>query len=157
MDCSLPGVHGILQARILEWVAIRFSRGSFWLRGRTRVFCIAGVFFTIWATKDAWNFSKWTVENHSYIVTKRNLFSFLYILSLFLLVIFQCLLVPSGFNFKLLPTQTARSRSIPLTVHIASSHSSFCITSLQLNSKLSWKNKIHMVLRSIWYYNHQTL
>ena len=157
MDCSLPGVHGILQARILEWVAIRFSRGSSWLRGRTGVFCIAGVFFTIWATKDAWNFSKWTVENHSYIVTKRNLFSFLYILSLFLLVIFQCLLVPSGFNFKLLPTQTARSRSIPLTVHIASSHSSFCITSLQLNSKLSWKNKIHMVLRSIWYYNHQTL
>ena len=31
MDCSLPGisVHGILQARLLEWVAISFSRGSF--------------------------------------------------------------------------------------------------------------------------------
>ena len=39
MDCRLPGssLHGILQARILEWVAISFSRGSSWLRDRTRV------------------------------------------------------------------------------------------------------------------------
>jgi len=38
-DCSLPGssVHGILQARTLEWVAISFSRGSFWPRDRTHV------------------------------------------------------------------------------------------------------------------------
>ena len=37
MDCSLPSssVHGILQARILEWVATSFSRGSFWPRDRT--------------------------------------------------------------------------------------------------------------------------
>ena len=41
MDCSLPGssVHGILQARILEWVATSYSRGSFWPRDRTRVSC----------------------------------------------------------------------------------------------------------------------
>ena len=53
MDCSLPGssVHGILQARILEWVAIPFSRGSSQLRDRTRI-CIAGRFFTIWATRE---------------------------------------------------------------------------------------------------------
>ena len=40
MDCSPPGssVHGILQARILEWVAIPFSRGSSWPRDRTQVF-----------------------------------------------------------------------------------------------------------------------
>ena len=46
MDCSLPGssVHGILQARILEWVAISFSRGSSWPRNRTPVSCIAGRF-----------------------------------------------------------------------------------------------------------------
>ena len=37
MDCSLP-VHGILQARILEWVAIPFSRGSSQARGWTQVF-----------------------------------------------------------------------------------------------------------------------
>ena len=43
MDCT---VLGILQARILEWVAFPFSRGSFWPRNQTRVFCIAGRFFT---------------------------------------------------------------------------------------------------------------
>ena len=52
-DCSLPGsfVHGILQARILEWVAIPFSRGSSQPRDWTQVSCIAGRFFTIWATR----------------------------------------------------------------------------------------------------------
>ena len=52
MDCSPPGssVHGILQARILEWVAISFSRGSSQHRDQTWVSCIAGRFFTIWAT-----------------------------------------------------------------------------------------------------------
>ena len=44
MDCSLPGssVHGILQARILEWVAISFSRGSSQPRNQILVSCIAG-------------------------------------------------------------------------------------------------------------------
>ena len=48
MDCSLPGssVHGILQARILEWVAVPFSRVSSQLRDRTQVSLIAGGFFT---------------------------------------------------------------------------------------------------------------
>ena len=49
-DSSVPG---ILQARILEWVAIPFSRGSLQPRGRTRVFCIVCGFFTIWAIKEA--------------------------------------------------------------------------------------------------------
>ena len=51
-DCSPPGssVHGILQPRILEWVAISSSRGSSWPRDQTQVSCIAGRFFTIWAT-----------------------------------------------------------------------------------------------------------
>ena len=50
--CSLPGssVHGISQARVLEWIAISFSRGSSWPRNRTLVSCIAGRRFTIWAT-----------------------------------------------------------------------------------------------------------
>ena len=49
MDCSPPGssVHGILQARILEWVAISFYRGSSQPRDQTQVSCIAGKFFTI--------------------------------------------------------------------------------------------------------------
>ena len=47
MDGSLPGssVHGILQARILEWVAILFSRGSSQPRDQTQVSCIAGTFY----------------------------------------------------------------------------------------------------------------
>ena len=51
MDCSPPGssVHGILQARILEWVAIPFSRGSSRSRDWTWASCIAGKFFTVWA------------------------------------------------------------------------------------------------------------
>ena len=55
MDCSLPGssAHGIFQARILEWVAISFSRGSSWPRNQTQVSRIAGSFFTNWATQEA--------------------------------------------------------------------------------------------------------
>ena len=55
MDCSLPepSVHGILQARILEWVAIPFTRGSSWLRDQTQISWIAGRFFTDWATREA--------------------------------------------------------------------------------------------------------
>ena len=45
-------VCGILQARVLEWVAIPFSRGSSRPRNRTGVSCIAGVFFTSWATRE---------------------------------------------------------------------------------------------------------
>ena len=52
VDCSPPGssVPGILQARILEWVAIPFSRGSSQSRDWTQISCIAGSLFTIWAT-----------------------------------------------------------------------------------------------------------
>ena len=57
MDYSLSGssVHGILQARAQKWVAIPISWGSSWPRPRdqTHVSCIAGRFFTIWATRDA--------------------------------------------------------------------------------------------------------
>ena len=50
MDCSPPGssAHEILQARILEWVAILLSRGSSPLRNQTQGSCVAGIFFTIW-------------------------------------------------------------------------------------------------------------
>ena len=50
MDCSLLGssVHRIVQARILEWVAIPFSRGCSQPRDQTWVSCIAGIFFTVY-------------------------------------------------------------------------------------------------------------
>ena len=52
MDGNLPGcaVHGIFQARILEWAAISFSRGSSQPKDWTRVSCIADRHFTVWAT-----------------------------------------------------------------------------------------------------------
>ena len=54
MDCSLPGssVHGIFQVRILEWVAIPFSRWSSQWKDQTRVSLIVGRFFTVWATRE---------------------------------------------------------------------------------------------------------
>ena len=54
-DCSPPGssVHEILQARILEWGAISFSRGSSQSSGWTWVSHIAGRFFTVWTTREA--------------------------------------------------------------------------------------------------------
>ena len=60
MDCSLPGSsHGIFQARVLERVAISFSRGSSPPRDQTRVSCIVGRRFTIWATREV--SSTWTL------------------------------------------------------------------------------------------------
>ena len=55
MDCSLPvsSIHGIFQARVLEWVAISFSRGSSQPRDWAQVSCIAGRRFIIWATREA--------------------------------------------------------------------------------------------------------
>ena len=55
MDFSPPGssIHGIFQARVLEWIAISFSRGSSQPRDRTQVSCIAGRRFTVWASREA--------------------------------------------------------------------------------------------------------
>ena len=54
MDSSPPSfsIHEILQARILEWAAIPFSRGSSWPRDGTPVSCIVGRCFTVWATRE---------------------------------------------------------------------------------------------------------
>ena len=56
MDCSLPGssVHGIFKARVLEWVAISFSRGSSQPRDQTQVSWVVGRRFTIWATREVY-------------------------------------------------------------------------------------------------------
>ena len=70
-------VHGILQARVLEWVALPFSRGSSQPRYRTQVSHIAHAFFTSWATRDALStmiplkcpnavfWTRWTITNSS--------------------------------------------------------------------------------------------
>ena len=68
MNCSSPGssVHGILQARILGWVAIPFSRRSSQPRGQIQVSHIAGGFFTLWIT---------SIDNYteSHIIIKQNI------------------------------------------------------------------------------------
>ena len=63
MDCSLPGfsVHGIFQSRVLEWVAISFSKGSFRPRDQTQVSRIVGRRFTVWTTREA-PIINWTSE-----------------------------------------------------------------------------------------------
>ena len=55
MDCSLIGssIHGILQAKILEWVVMSFFRWSSWPRNWIRFSCTAGRFFTVSATREA--------------------------------------------------------------------------------------------------------
>ena len=73
MDCSLPGssIHGIFQARVLEWVAIFFSRGSSWPRGRTQVSRTAGRCFSIWATREAFEWGGYPVLSSGLtIITK---------------------------------------------------------------------------------------
>ena len=54
VDCSLPGssIHGILQARVLEWVTISLSRGSSQPRDWTWVSRIGGRSFNLWATRE---------------------------------------------------------------------------------------------------------
>ena len=65
--CSPPGssVHGIFQARILEWVAISFSRGSSQPKNQTCISCIAGRFFTNWVTREAWGFLRDFLQGES--------------------------------------------------------------------------------------------
>ena len=66
MDCSPPGssVHGILKARILEWVAMPSSRGSSQPRNGTQVSGIAGRFFTSWDTREV---HAYIISTHMYV------------------------------------------------------------------------------------------
>ena len=79
MDGSLPGstVHGIFQARILEWAAISFSSRPSQPRDRTRVSCIACRLFTFWTTKVKWKslsrvqlfVTPWTIQSMDFLVS----------------------------------------------------------------------------------------
>ena len=75
-------VHGSLQARILEWVAISFSRGSSGPRNQTWVSCIAGRFFTNWTTRKALisfePYTLWTLPDVSNILK-----IFIYMITMF--------------------------------------------------------------------------
>ena len=66
MDCSPPGssVHEIFQARILEWIAILFSRGSSQPKDGTWVSCIGARFFTFEATREVLTNIKKYINKH---------------------------------------------------------------------------------------------
>ena len=103
MDYSLPGssVHGTLQTRILEWVAILFSRGSSWPRDQTLVSCIADRFFTIWATREAPR-RVYMLYEHLFLVCLRVTSSFLWLSqkSWPLSLVFSLLQSTSFYNFS---------------------------------------------------------
>ena len=68
MDCNLPGfsVHGTFQARILDWVAISFSRGSSWPRDWTHISCLGRQVLYYWVTGKAENIGgKMNIQNPS--------------------------------------------------------------------------------------------
>jgi len=66
VDCSTPSfsIHGILHARILEWITISFSMGSNWPRDRSQVTCIEGRCFNLWATRE---YTHTHTHTHTYI------------------------------------------------------------------------------------------
>ena len=99
VNCSLPSssVHGILQARILEWVAIPFSRGSSQPRDRTLVSCTAGRFFIIWATREI------HISAYSFIIEYGRPY---------------CLIVRNSFPFPLLREPQHCSKSTFLQSHV---------------------------------------
>ena len=81
MDCSLQGssIHGIFHARVLEWIAISFSRGSSQPRDWTSVSHIAGRGFTVWATKEApreWRYPQLKVRSYIQITSILNMIFF---------------------------------------------------------------------------------
>ena len=101
MDCSPPGssVHGLLQARILQWVALPFSRGSSWLRDQTCVFYVAGRFFTAWANREYQQWIKVPISLHPHqdLLFSGILFVCLFIVAIrggvkwYLIVVFICI------------------------------------------------------------------
>ena len=78
LGCRQSGssIHGLLQARIVKWVAAPFSRRSSQSRDWTQVSCIAGEFFTIWATREAHSMTKryrnslLSTNTHSFLLPK---------------------------------------------------------------------------------------
>ena len=70
MDCNLPGssIHGIFQARVLEWAAISFSRGSSQPRDRTQVSYIADRHWIVWAIREA-HYEGYVISSKGFLPT----------------------------------------------------------------------------------------
>ena len=107
MDCSLPGTSlsmGILQAWVLEWVVMLFSRGSCQPRDWIQVSCIAGEFFTIWATREASTFWQLWIKplvRLIFIIFVTGVYSLPFFVPVFSLPLFLCL---GSFNWAFYET-----------------------------------------------------
>ena len=89
INCSLPGssVHGMLQARILEWITIPFSKASSQPRNLTYVSCIAGGFCTHRATWEANTYTHTHIYNNCIHIIAIFLYS-IHIFAVYALIIF---------------------------------------------------------------------
>ena len=132
MDCNLPGfsVHGIFQARVLEWVAISFSRGSSHPRDRTQVSCIVGRCFTLLATR-GWGpikcFWLWIV---------------LLLFSLYALIRFNFVhILIFNLSFLFSPTYLF---SVSVTLFL------FCLLIWFLDSTCKWNHPVQHLSFSVW-------
>ena len=98
MNCSPPGssIHGILQARTLEWVAISFSRGSSWPRDWTRASHIVGRRFTIWATSEVHDRSHNSFQSYIQIGSSTPLLPFTVTPFFKIFLAFRVLFAPRG-------------------------------------------------------------
>ena len=103
MDCSPPGssVHGISQARILEWVAISYSRGSSWPRDQTHISyisCIGRWILYCWAIKEAPIDISYILPNVIYNRGKKNIFKNIYLTSFFMFIFVH---VKNSFKYQM--------------------------------------------------------
>ena len=71
-------VHGVLQARILGWISVSFSRGSSLPKDQTWVSCIAGRFFTIWVTREAHVYIYTHTHTHTHKYIHKNIHMHIY-------------------------------------------------------------------------------
>ena len=103
---SQPGssVHGIFYARILEWIAIPFSKGSSQLRDRTRVSCIVGRYFTVLATIIS-------IKNFQWGKEKRNVNYLAVTSSLVILCTYPRWLSISGFSMSVVSNYWGEPRT----------------------------------------------
>ena len=127
MDCSLPGssIHGIFQARVLEWADTSFSRGSSQLRGGIWVSCVTDRCITLWVTKEAvplllpCNNSLYSYE--IYYLTILKLMDIWVLSSILLLWICWCEHLYANFPVRMFSSHLGINLHVRLLCYVASS------------------------------------
>ena len=148
IDCIPPGssIHWIFQARVLEWVAIPFSRGSSWPRDQTLVPHIAGRCFTVWATREAPSY----IHIHIYIYIHTYIYVYIYIyihiyVPFLNIMVFQMHCIPVLQNFKLTSMKSLRKwLALGVLFH-------FCFIYWNLREEKLWvKKMLTKHIRDLW-------